>query len=381
MRVVLFANTDWYLYNFRLSLATALRDAGHDLYLLSPYGRYGERLRELGFNWHPVPMSRASLNPLREALLLIWLFRWMRQVRPDVVHSFTIKCAVYGSLVARAIGSKRINAVAGLGFVFTNNALKAKLLRVPVKLLLRLALSGRSARLILQNRDDVRLFTESGIVSPALIRLIPGSGVDCSKFCPAPHRASSSGSIRVLLASRLLWDKGVAEYVGAARLLGGRTDGVEFLLAGMPDEGNPASIPKEDVTHWHSAGLVQWLGHADDMASLLKTVDIVVLPSYREGLPKSLIEAAACARALVTTDVPGCREVVTHGKDGLLVNVRSVEDLVGAIETLANNASLRLRLGESARRKAISTFSEDIVISDTLKTYDELFAASAKHQF
>ena len=374
MKVVLFANTDWYLFNFRLSLANALRVDGHDLFLLSPPGPYGERLRSLGFHWTAAPMERKSLNPFREALLLFWLAGWMRQVKPDIVHSFTIKCAVYGSIAARICGARRINAVAGMGFVFTNHSFKARVLRWPVKILLRLALAGRSARLVLQNRDDVSLFSDAAIVPSCLIRMIPGSGVDCEKFQPpsSEQRASDLNPVKVLLAGRLLWDKGIAEFVSAARLLRGGTTSLEFILAGTPDPGNPASVPIEDVTRWQSEGLVVWLGHVDEMASLLMTVDIVVLPSYREGLPKSLIEAAACARALIATDVPGCRDVIDHEVNGLLVNVRDTADLANAILRLAVDADLRSTLGQAAREKAISQFDENIILSETRILYEEL---------
>ena len=184
-KIVLFANTDWYLYNFRRSLALALREAGHEVLLLSPPGEYGARLRALGLRWEPVPMDRRSLNPLREAAVLAHLWRLFRRERPDLVHGFTIKCAVYGSLAARAAGvPARVNAVTGMGYVFTSTDAKARALRPLVRLLMRAALDGRDARLILQNPDDVAVFEQARLVAPGHIRLIPGSGVDCVRFAP-----------------------------------------------------------------------------------------------------------------------------------------------------------------------------------------------------
>lgn len=372
MKIVLFANTEWYLWNFRRSLALALRDAGHEVLLISPDGPYGEKLRGLGLRWQPLPMDRRSLNPLREARLLLYLARLFRKERPALVHGFTIKCAVYGSLAARLVGvPARVNAVAGMGYVFISDSLKARLLRPLVRSLLKLALGGRNARLVLQNPDDVALFARAGLVDAAQVRLIPGSGVDCSRFQPDPHRPLGA-RLRVLLPARLLWDKGLAEYVQAARLLHAEGRPIDFLLAGDPDPGNPAAVPEADVREWAGQGIVQWLGHVDDMPALLRSVDIVALPSYREGLPKGLIEAAASGCALVTTNVPGCREVVTHEMDGLLVPVRDGEALARAIARLQGDSALRGHLAEAGRRKALERFDERIVVRETLAVYAEL---------
>ena len=380
MKLVLFANTDWYLWNFRRSLAVALRDAGHEVLLISPDGPYGERLAGLGLRWQPVPMDRRSLNPLREAMLLWHLLRLFRRERPALVHGFTIKCAVYGSLAARLAGvPARVNAVAGMGYVFTSGDAKARLLRPVVRALLRLALGGRGARLILQNPDDVALFEQARLVDPASIRLIEGSGVDTTRFSPAGH--SDAGRVRVLLPARLLWDKGLAEYAQAARLLRERAVPVDLLLAGEPDPGNPAAVPQAEVMRWVDDGLLDWLGHVDDMPALLRSVEIVALPSYREGLPKGLIEAAASGCALIATDVPGCRQVVEHEVDGLRVPVRDGPALADAIQRLVTDAPLRARLAAAAREKAIARFDERSVVARTLQVYEELLppepAASA----
>ena len=377
--IVLFANTDWYLYNFRRSLALALREAGHEVLLLSPPGEYGARLRALGLRWEPVPMDRRSLNPLREAAVLAHLWRLFRRERPDLVHGFTIKCAVYGSLAARAAGvPARVNAVTGMGYVFTSTDAKARALRPLVRLLMRAALDGRDARLILQNPDDVAVFEQARLVAPGHIRLIPGSGVDCVRFAPgesvgrghAPD--ADTPPFRVLLAARLLWDKGLAEFVDAARRLHGEGRAIDFLLAGDPDPGNPAAVPEATVHDWVAEGLLHWLGHVDDMPALFASVDVVVLPSYREGLPKGLIEAAACALPLVTADVPGCREVVTDGVDGLLVPVRDADALATAIARLHDDPALASRLGAAARQHALDEFDERIVIARTQAVYHEL---------
>lgn len=372
MKFLLFANTDWYLWNFRRSLVLALRDAGHDVLLISPDGPYGEKLQGLGVRWQPVPMDRRSLNPLRELGLLLYLVRLLRREQPDLVHGFTIKCAVYGALAARLTGvPARVSAVAGLGYVFISDSFLAKSLRPLVRVLLKVALGGRNARLILQNPDDVALFQRAELVDPSRIRLIPGSGVDTIRFAPDPERMPGP-RIRVLLAARLLWDKGLAEYVQAARLLHARQVPVELLLAGDPDPGNPAAVPEAEVHGWVNQGLLQWLGHVDDMPALFRSVDIVSLPSYREGLPKSLIEAGACGCALIATQVPGCQDVICHGVDGLLVPPRDGVALADAIERLVQDGQLRARLAVAAREKALALFDERIVIARTLDVYHEL---------
>lgn len=372
MNLILFANTDWYLYNFRRSLALALRDAGHELLLISPPGPYGEKLRALGLRWEPLPMDRRSLNPFREALLLLHLWRLLRRERPALVHGFTIKCAVYGSLAARAAAvPARVNAVAGMGYVFTSTDAKARVLRPIVRTLLKLALGGKGARLILQNPDDMALFQRAGLVDVSQTRLIRGSGVDCTRFAADPQRPASS-RLRVLLPARLLWDKGIAEYIAAARQLKAEGRPIDFLLAGDPDPGNPAAVPEAEMRGWVAEGVIDWLGHVEDMPALLRSVDVVALPSYREGLPKGLIEAAASGCALVTTDVPGCREVVTDGVDGLRVPVRDAEALAVAIARLHDDPALRVQLATAGQRKALEQFDERIVIRDTVAVYREL---------
>jgi len=374
-KVVLFANTDWYLYNFRLSLARKLRDEGFEVVLISPDGEYGPKLQALGFRWHAVPMARRSLNPLREAALLAWLARFLLRERPALVHGFTIKSAVYGSFASRIAGvPARVSAVAGMGYVFTSRDLKARTLKPLVTLAMRLALGGRGTALILQNSDDLEFFRRTRLVDQSVLRLIRSSGVSLSRFqMRAESPADERKPLRVLVAARLLWDKGIAEYIEAARALKREGRSVEFLLAGLPDDGNPASVERAVVEGWVDEGLVRWLGHVDDMPKLLSEIDVMALPSYREGLPKSLIEAAACGLPLVTTYAPGCREVVTkNGVDGLTVPVRDSAALANAIRLLDDDRALGRKLGVAARERVLQEFDERIVIDKTLSVYLEL---------
>jgi glycosyltransferase involved in cell wall biosynthesis len=374
MKVLLFANTEWYLYNFRLSLARALRDGGADVVLISPPGPYGKRLQAEGFRWISVEMNRRSLNPLREVMLLKRLLDIYRSEKPDIGHHFTIKCVVYGSFAARIAGIKRrINAVAGMGHVFTSNTVLAKVLRPFVRWLLKIALTGEDARLVLQNTDDCSLFEKQRLIAREHIRLIRGSGVDTARFRPRAESQSHHQPLRVFFAARLLWDKGVREYAMAARLLKQRGYHVDFLLAGAPDFGNPAAVPQSLVDQWKEEGSLIPVGHVDNVLEWLHQVDIAVLPSfYREGVPRSLIEAAACELPIVTTDTPGCRDIVHHNVNGLLVPAKNAVALADAIQFLVDHPDERRRMGIAGRERVIREFDEGLVVRKTVAIYEEL---------
>lgn len=372
VKILFFANTDWYLYNFRLALARYLRELGHEVVLLAPPGAYCYKLEAAGFRVLTVPMQRRSLNPVREFALLNLVRCIYDQERPDLVHHFTIKCVIYGSLAAKSIGiKKQVNAVTGLGHVFTTDSLKTRLLRPAVRTLLRLAFSGPNNRLIVQNRDDQATFQEAGVIDATRIRLIRGSGVDTQRFRPV-RRTECANSLKVLLASRLLWEKGVGEYVSAARQLRGEGVGAEFWLAGEPDLGNPSAIAARQIAEWGTACDVTIMGHVQDMAGLLSETDIAVLPSYGEGVPRSLIEAAACGLPLVATDAPGCREIVEHEVNGLLVPIKDASALATAVRRLCAEPDTRQRMGQASRSKVLDEFDERIVFEKTLAVYEEL---------
>ncbi len=372
MKVLLFANTEWYLYNFRLGFARFLRERGFDVVMMSPRGPYGKRLEEDGFRWIPLDMDRRSLNPLRELRLLGHIVGVLRDEAPDLVHNFTIKCVVYGSLAAVLAGVRaRVNAVTGLGYVFIGKGLRARLLRLVVGSLLRRTLGGKSARLILQNGDDLAAFVQSGLALPHAVRLIRGSGVNTSRFFPRVGDRQEL-HMKVLLASRLLWDKGVGEYADAAHRLKQKGLAIDFLLAGNTDPGNPAAVSSQQVDIWRTEGIVEPLGHVEDMPAILVKTDVMVLPSYREGLPRCLIEAAACGLPIVTTDAPGCREVVEDGVNGYLVPPRDPAALADAIRRLHADPELRRKMGRAGREKVLREFDERVVFDATLAVYWEL---------
>lgn len=379
MKIILVANTDWYLYNFRRNLALALQARGDDVLLVSPDGPYGAQMRAAGLRWQPLPMLRRGLNPFSEARALMHLVRLFHRERPDLVHAFTLKSIVYALLAARVTGvPAHIASVDGLGYVFTARSLKARALRAPVRALLRLALGGAGVRLILQNRNDRDWFLRTRLFAARDIELTPGVGVDCRRFQPTAAPRAAGAPFRVLMAARLLWDKGVADYVEAALQLREQGCSITCLLAGAPDHGNPASIPERQLDAWTQAGSIERLGHVEDMPRLLQSVDAVVLPSFREGLPSSLIEAAACGLPRIATDVPGCREAITDGVDGMLVPVHDPAALAAAIARLADDPALCRRLGAAARQRALAEFDERFVIASILVHYQSLFATTPR---
>jgi glycosyltransferase involved in cell wall biosynthesis len=373
-KVLFFANTEWYLFNFRIALAKHLRELGTEVVMVSPYGGYGKKLEEQGFRWIPVNMARRSLNPITE-LKLLWDLYWIyKSEKPDIAHHFTIKCVVYGGLVSSLTGiSGVISAVTGLGYVFIGKDLKARILRPLVRQLLSFVIDGKNRRLILQNRDDQSIFLAARLIKNDRIRIIAGSGVDTNRFIPqANYKPMDNKTAKIVFAARLLKDKGLSEFVEAGQILQAQGIAAEFIIAGNPDPGNPASVDESALAAWRALPGISMLGHVDDMVSLLKTADIMVLPSYREGLPRSLIEAAAAGIPIVTTDAPGCRDVVEDGVNGFLVPVADSNALATALIKIITNPKLAEQMSEAGRKKALAEFDENIVFDKTLSVYQEL---------
>jgi glycosyltransferase involved in cell wall biosynthesis len=299
------------------------------------------------------------------------LLRVYRHEKPDVVHHVAVKPVLYGSLIARLTGvTGTVNALAGLGFLFSSKQLQAQLLRPLVVQAYRLAINGRTSRLILQNPDDAALLRDLGVVRDSTgLAIIRGSGVDVAAYpmCPEP-----SGIPLVVLPARMLWDKGVGDFVEAARRLRQRGIRARFALVGDRDNDNPAAIPEAQLGAWREEGVVEWWGFRQDMAGVFANANVVCLPSFREGLPKVLIEAACCGRAIVATDVPGCREVVRHHDNGMLVPVRDPTALADALEVLVGDRALRAQMGSRGRERVLAEFRAEHVIEATLRVYREV---------
>ena len=369
MKVILFANTDWYLYNFRRPLIKELIASGFDVVALVPKGAYFERLRREGIKCIEAPLNRRGYVGIADAISLIRLFLIYKRERPAAVHHFTMHAALFGMLCAKlARVPYRINAVTGLGYFFTGEDRQARLTSRLMRSLIRWLFSGNQTHVVLQNQVDYQFFEAHRIGFRSNLHLIRGSGIDANQYAPT-ERSAEAGPIRVLMASRLLVDKGVNEYIAATQSERFQGKPVEFLLAGDIDEGNPSSVKAAELEQWSQLPRLTCLGYIEDMPRLLLSVDIVVLPSYREGLPRSLLEAAASKIAIVTTDVPGCNEVVVHGFNGLLVPVQDSESLAAAIERLAEDPGLRKDMGERGRERVAELFGEQMVLEKTCAIY------------
>ncbi len=375
--VVFLVTEDWYFWSHRLPIARAARDAGARVVVATRFERYRHAVEAEGFVPQPLPWSRRSHHVMNEVRALWAIFRLYRHERPDVVHHVAIKPVVYGGIAARLARTRaQVNAIAGFGYVETSRHLRARVLRGVFRAVLRFAWRGRGVHAIVQNPDDRDALMRTGLLRAGHIHMIRGSGVDVSRFSPSPEPASARA--RAVYAGRLLWSKGVRELVEAARELRAREAPVDVVLVGSPDPENPESVPARDVEAWVREGVVTWRDWTGDTAPVWRDAHIAVLPSYREGLPKALLEAAASGRAIVATDVPGCREVARDGVNALCVPARDARALAAAIDRLARDAALRARFGAAGRDMAVREYAEFIVVRETLDLYRRLCAAPAR---
>lgn len=365
-RLLIVVNVDWFFMSHRLPIAQAARDAGYDVHVATSLTLAPTEIEQHGFTLHALDIDRRSTSAWQALKLLMALRRLMITLAPDVVHLVTIKPVLLGGLAARMARVPRvIAAISGLGFVFTARGLRATARRAVVSSLYRLALARLGVHVVFQNADDQALLQRyAGIRTEQVVR-IRGSGIDLGTWSARPL---PEGAPLVLMPSRLLLDKGVVEFVEAARRLRGYRH-TRFVLVGDIDTGNPTSLTHQQIQDWVVEGVVEWWGHRRDMAEVFAQAHLVVLPSYREGLPKALIEAAASGRAVVTTDVPGCRDAIDPGRTGLLVEVRNPEALAQAIRTLLDDPSCLRAMGEAGRRWAEQVFDLREVVSRHLAIY------------
>lgn len=373
-KLVFFVTEDWYFCSHRLELAIAARERNYEVFVVTRVRNHGQRILDAGLHLIPFEMSRRSANPFSELGVLWRLYQVYRELQPDLVHHVSLKPVLYGSLVARWLGGIRIvNAMAGLGILFSSRSLKARLMRIPIVATFRLLLNGTNMRMILQNPDNVSLMTSLGVVRPECVHLVRGAGVDLDHFASSPQ---PTGTPKVLLVARMLWDKGVGDFVEAARMLKQRGHNAVFLLAGEPDNANPNAIPVSKLLLWHEAGHISWLGRREDIANLYAECSVACLPSfYGEGIPKSLLEAASVGRPIITTNTPGCREVVENEKNGFLVPARNPYKLAEALERVLADEGLRARMGAYSRELAEREFGLATVVEQTIQIYRDLQAA------
>lgn len=372
-RLLYLITEDWYFWSHRVDLARAAREAGYDVVVATRVTDHGERIRGEGFQLEPLEMVRRSHNPFREVIAIAEVVRLYRRVRPDVVHQVAMKPILYGSVAAWITRVPAvINAFAGLGYTFMDG--RNRLLRWCVKTALRTVLRLGHSVVLVQNHDDQDRLVGEGVASVSQTRIIAGSGIDAKVFSLHPQ---PSGLPVVVLPARMLWDKGIGEFVEAARQLTRKGVHARFILVGRQDEHNPAAIPVIQLKEWVKEGVVEWWGHREDMPTVYAAAMLVVLPSYREGLPKVLLEAAACGKAMVATDVPGCREIVRDRFNGLLVPPKDSASLAAAIEQLLFDREVREVMGQRSRTRVLAEWSSTQIAEQVLGLYCDMVKTSA----
>lgn len=379
-RTILYLVTeDWYFWSHRLPFARAARDQGARVIVACRLAEHGERIRAEGFHAANIPFDRSGMNPSRDFSTYRAIHDLYRRERPDLVHHVAMKPVLYGGIAAWRAGVPAVvNAMAGLGFLFIGAGIKARLIRAVVERAFRRLNNRANTTLIVQNRDDAMLFQDRIGVARARIAVIRGSGVDIDRFSPVPE---PEGDPIAVCVSRMLWDKGIGELVAAARLLRARGVALTVRLVG-PTDANPASIPQQTLNAWRDEGVVEVMGPSDDIPGVYAGAHIAVLPSYREGLPKSLLEGAAMGRPVIATDVPGCREICRDGETGIRVPLHAPEALADALadalERMARDPALRKTLGAGARAAVEADFAEEIVVDQTLALYARMNTRGAE---
>ncbi|YCH24509.1 glycosyltransferase family 4 protein [Pseudomonas sp. D2-5] len=367
MKILFLVNNPDFFITHRLPIAIEAIKLGYEVHVAAGKGGGASKIRSLGLSYHELPISRSGKNIFSELHCFFSILQLCRRLKPKILHLVTIKPVLYGGIAARLTSVEGVvAAVSGLGFVFMAKGFKASILRGTISFLYRLALSKQNLKVIFQNPDDRKALMRIGAVTYDKSALIRGSGVDLSLYLYRPEGASVPV---VTFAARLLKDKGVMEFVEAAYILASRGVSARFQVVGDPDPGNPTSLSYSELERWRDDGFIECLGYRQDIAQVFANAHVVVLPSYREGLPKVLIEAAACGRAVITTDVPGCRDAIEPDVTGLLVPVRDAIALADAIERLVVDTSLRQKMGRAGRELAEREFSIENVVQQHLEIY------------
>jgi len=359
---------DWFFASHFWARGLAAQKAGWRVVLISRQSQAAREIEASGIEFHAANLDRKRLNPFKELAFSFWLARLYRRIKPDVVHHIALKPIIFGGIAARLARVPAVlNAPIGLGFVFSSDKLLAKLLKPVVSAGLRVTMNPQRGVAVFENPDDLNAMVQGGMVGQARTRLIRGAGVDIERFAPTPE---PEGPVRIALAARMIHEKGIPDFIAAARLLKGQA---EFWLAGAPDLSNPNPVTEAELRGWETEGIIRWLGPVKDMAGLLQQVHIFTLPStYREGLPKAVLEAMAAGRPVVATDIPGCREAVVDGQTGFLVPPHSPLALAEALRKLIADPALRARFGAAGRARVEQNFSDEIVCQKTMAVYEAL---------
>ena len=366
-KIVICSNTAWSIYNFRLNLIRSLKNEDYEVVIIAPYDEYAEKLKS-EFEYYDVFMNNKGTNPVEDIKTLWNYYNLYKKIKPSIVLNFTIKPNIYGTLACGFLNIKTINNIAGLGTLFINQNLITKLVKFLYKISQR-----KATKIFFQNKDDYHLFLNEKLVDKNKCDILPGSGVDTEKFKPIGIEKKDN-IFRFLLIARMLWDKGVGEYIEAARIIKQKYKNVEFQLLGPIGVDNPQAISKEQIDKWVSEGIVNYLGVSDNVKEYIAKADCIVLPSfYREGVPRTLLEAASMQKPIITTNSVGCKEVVDDGINGYLCEVRNTKDLANKMEKMLNlSEEDRIKMGKAGRKKIIEKFDEKIVIDKYLKTIREI---------
>ncbi|EKE10097.1 MAG: hypothetical protein ACD_16C00079G0002 [uncultured bacterium] len=370
-KILYFVVNDHYFCSHRLHLAKAAQAKGADIVVVTTVFKHGESIQKAGFKLIPLQsFHKSKVNLLKEAAVFKQLFSIFLKEQPDILHNIGMKPILYGGLVAKFTKvSKVVNLFPGLGFLFTHHTQKTRISRKVVEFLFKKVLfKNEKSIVIVQNADDQQYFQKTNLIDPKRLYLIRGSGVDTKAFPYSPEPKSPK-EIRIAFVSRMLKDKGILELIEAIRLLKAKGVKARFLFYGDIDPQNPSSVQSSDLETWQKEGLIAYQGFCEDIHQVYRQAHLAVLPSYREGLPKSLLEAASCGRAIIATDVPGCREIVRPDINGLLVPSQNVPQLAGALEKLIENEPLRQSMGKAGRLLVEEHFSIKNVVSETLKCY------------
>jgi glycosyltransferase involved in cell wall biosynthesis len=366
MKVAIVLNTSWNIYNFRMNLIRSLQSEGHEIHTIAPTDDYTHYLTEAGCTHHALKMDSRGANPIKDLALIFELYGIYKRVKPDVILHYTIKPNVYGSLAASLLKIPVVNNVCGLGTVFLKDDMLSSIAMFLYKISFRFP-----KKVFFQNPDDLKLFIDKKLVPSNTVDLLPGSGIDLSKFKSMEFQRNEKFTF--LLISRLITDKGVIEYIDAVKKL--RAEGLDarFQVLGAIDSAHKRGIRKEIIQNWIDTGIIEYLGTTKDVRQFIERADCIVLPSYREGTPRTLLEAASSSKPIVATNVPGCNQVVEHTVNGLLCNLKDADDLAAKMRDMANYDDHTLKnMGQNGRRKMEAEYDESIVIDKYLRTLTAL---------
>jgi len=355
--IFIIANTSWYIYNFRLSLIEKLQGSGYKVTVIAPFDDYSIKLENNGAYFLPISLNRKGLNPFLDLMVIVKLLFTFKSEKPDLVLTYTPKINIYASIAAHLLGIPVINNISGLGTAF----IRKNIITLISTVLYKSALS-KSKKVFFQNNDDLKYFTDHKIVSNALAERIPGSGVDVDKFRPVDTKCNN-GNFVFLLVARMLWDKGIGELIDAMKILKPEYPYIECQLLGFLDQGNPSAIPGETLMQWEQEGVSKYLGSTDNVLEYMINADCIVLPSYREGVPRCLLEGASLAKPIITTDAVGCRDVVNDGVNGFLCRIKDSIDLADKMKKMINMSAEEIgTMGSNGRKKMVAEFDEQTVI-------------------